>query len=256
MMGATVLPEMPMMFINYAGIVVTSLVTPANTLTVADIVIDPTSEDYKVVITPLPGKENLRFSIYEQLQIDVYFTSALEEMVSIYFPYDTVLSLEDIQDFATSPENNVNCTDIVIKSFIPCEITNLTIFTNKNYPFDTGAATTAIADFINGWNSAEAIALSTLLQKVPAPAMIAEVGRDFQNPSNIIADVSSAIPPSMIANYAGPTFVEMKQQNIDGSINYYYSTRSITMIADQTLSASQGTVRYFIDPANIFFKTY
>ena len=251
MIGATSLPEMPMMFIDFGHIKATSLIDPSQTLTVNDLAV--LNGDYHVEVKPI--RDNLRFSIYEQLQIDVYFTKSLEEMVDLYFSYYTLDSLEEIQAFVSDPNNMANA-DIVVKSFIPVEVSNLTIFTDKKYAFDNTSMRKILADYINTWNSAEPISLSTLLQKIPSPAMIAEVGRDFQNPNHIIADQSSAISPSLIAGYAGPSFAEMRQQNVDGSVWHYYSTRTIGMIENPVLSATRRTVRYFIDPEDIHFKTF
>ena len=53
-----------------------------------------------------------------------------------------------------------------------------------------------------------------------------------------------------------PTYATMIQHNIDGSKNYYASTRQLYQLKTSNgLSATSRTCRYFILPENIVFES-
>ena len=255
MVGASVLPELPLLFIDYDNLKIINVSDATINLTIDNVQIDPDTANYKIFIRSFPGKENLRFSIYEQLEIDIYCDQNIGEVVNVVLPYYTADSLEDVQNFITQSESQFKCADTVVKSFVPVEIVRLNIVTQSGYALDEDATRTALTNAINTWSVSEPISISTLLQNISVPVRLAELGRDFQTGALSTQDISYQRPPSLSSTYSGPTYAEMRQHNINGDVIHYYSTRRIGMIENFSLSASQRTVRYFINPENITFST-
>jgi len=254
MEGATQLPELPFLFLDtsrtFSGV---SIENPGQALAWSDFEIDPSNMNYKVEISSPENFDNYRFSIYEQLQVDLYFTRNIGDIVSLTIPYWTIDSLEKIQNFVSAEATRFQCSDNVVKSFVPVEIIKLVVPFDKQYSFDQTVLAERLAAMINSWILPDPIRLSDILKFVPAPVRLSESGRDFPGTGTNKVDQSYETPPSYFANYNGPTFVETRQHNINGSSIHYYSTREASLIENFPLSASKRTTRYFIEPSRIKF---
>ena len=94
MEGATVLPELPFMFFDTnRAFVGTSIADPTQSLSWADFELDPVTFNLHVEINSPENYQNYRFSAYEQLQVDLYFTRNVGDTVSFTLPYWTIDSL-------------------------------------------------------------------------------------------------------------------------------------------------------------------
>lgn len=245
------LPELPLVYPDMV-----SYNFRVGLLTKSYLEIDPVTQEYKIEILPLNSK-HLRFSIYEQLEIRFYMTQDAGDTPVVTLPYYTVNTIEAIQDYVSNPQTLFHCADTVVKSFIPIEIRDFTIKYDKKYSLDTATLTTKLCAIINNWNNPEHIRMSTLLSNVPVPVRIGEIGDDFAgltdifNPDGYI----STSPSQMDADTYNklPTYIEVVQHNIDGSIYHFVSTDQICAIEKPHLSATRRTVKYFIQPENIHF---
>ena len=139
-------------------------------------------------------------------------------------------------------------------------IRDFTIKYDKNYSIDVPALTTLLCNVINSWNSPQHIRMSTLLSNVPAPVRIGEIGSDFPvNPTLLSPDsYITAIPSQLLISdptlYASlPTYVEVVQHNIDGTVNHFVTTDQICSVEQPELSVTRRTVAYFIQPENLHF---
>ena len=254
MQGATALPELPFLFLDTAReFSAVSVETPSLSLGWQDLQIDPANMNYRIEISSPENFDNYRFSIYEQLQVDMYFTRNVGETVSLTIPYWTIDSLESIQNFVSAEANRFQCSDTIVKSFIPVEIIKMVIPYDQKYSFDTAAVASQLSTMINSWILPDPIRLSDILKFVPAPVRLSESGRDFSGTTLSNVDQSYVTPPSYFANYSGPTFIETKQHNIDGTSLHYYSTREASLVENFPLSASKRTTRYFVEPSRIQF---
>jgi len=252
--GATLLPELPFMFLDTSReFAATSTIDPTQVLNWTDFEVETDTFNYKIVISSPENYENYRFSIYEQLQVDLYFTRNVGETAIFTLPYWTIDSLESIQNFVSHEATRFQCADTLTRSFIPVEVIKLAIVYDRNYRIDTVALANELTAKINAWTLPEPIRISELLKSVSAPVRLSESGRDFPSASTSKADGTYQTPPSYDSNYSGPTFVETRQHNIDGSSIHYYSTREISLIEDPTLSATKRTTRYFVEPSRIKF---
>lgn len=254
MREATVLPELPLLFINVPN--VTAVTYPnqtLDTLTVEDIDYDVDNRDYRIDVRSVENYESHRFSIYEQLEIDIHCLRNIGEIALFTIPYWTINDAESMQSYLTNDSNQFKVADTILKSFIPVEILNLTVAYNKNYTIDEAATRIKISDRINTWALAEPLSLSTLLNGINVPIFLSESGRDYPFANAVNIDTPSDIPPKSLYPYTGPSFAEVKQYNIDGTSHHYYSTKQIGMLENFVLSASKRTVRYFIIPDNIKF---
>lgn len=248
----TNLPVLPLVYIDYAS----------NTFSIgscnqSNIVIDPITKDYEISVVSM-NSNNLRYSVYEQLQITITLSADPGSSTpTVNLPYFTMSSLEDIQKYVSDPETIFQCADNVVKSFIPIEIRDFTIKYDQNYTINATVLTTTLCNLINSWNSPQHIRMSTLLSNIPAPVRIGEIGSDFLtnpillNPYGNITTVPSQLNSTDYAKL--PTYVEVVQHNIDGSINHFVTTDQICSIEQSQLSATRRTVAYFIQPENLHF---
>jgi hypothetical protein len=255
-------PVLPLVYVDFA-----SNTFSIGSLSKSRIVQNPTTKDYEVSIVSM-NSNNFRYSIYEQLQVTITVdTYPGSDTPIVNLPYFTMASLEDIQKYISEPQTIFHCADNIVKSFIPIEIRDFTIKYDKNYTLDTAALTTTLCNIINSWNSPEHIRMSTLLSNVPAPVRIGEIGSDLPvNPSLLSADPQITAVPSKLL-YDGqqgdanslaiynalPTYVEVVQHNIDGSVNHFITTDQICSLEQPALSATRRTVSYFIQPENVTF---
>jgi hypothetical protein len=257
MPGISTLPVLPFLYIDFTS----------RTLSITDnesqlsfnqgiIQTDSTTLDYKVNIVNL-NSANLRFSIYEQIELDFYLSQDVGDSPTFTIPYFTMNSLEDVQDYISEPQTIFHCADTLIKSFIPIEIRDFSIKYDKNYSVDVAGLTISLCNIINNWNSPEHIRMSTLLSNVPVPVRIGELGEDFPinadliTPDNYITAVPSQLDSDVYATL--PTYVEVVQHNIDGSEYHFVTTDQICSIEKPQLSSTRRTVKYFIQPENLHF---
>ena len=124
---------------------------------------------------------------------------------------------------------------------------------DRNYSIDATVLSEQLAARINAWTLPEPIRLSDLLKLVSAPVRLSESGRDFPAGNSGNVDQTYDTPPSYSVNYSGPTFVETRQYNIDGTSIHYYSTRESSLIENPALSATKRTARYFVESSRIKF---
>ena len=246
------IPVLPLVYVDYA-----SHSFSIGILDQTGIVVDPITQDYEIDIQSMNSK-NLRYSIYEQLQIAITLNAYPgSDTPTVTLPYFTMSSIEDVQKYVNEPETVFQLADNVIKSFIPIEIRDFTIKYDKNYTLDIPTLTTLLCNIINSWTSPQHIRMSTLLSNVPAPVRIGEIGSDLPvNPSLLSADSQITFVPSLQSSGIQsnlPTYVEVVQHNIDGSINHFVTTDQICSIEQPQLSATRRTVAYFIQPENIHF---
>lgn len=254
MEGAQVLPELPFMFVDTTrDFIATSVIDPSQSLAWSDFEVNPDTFNVRIEISSPENFENYRFSIYEQLQVDLYFIRNIGDIVSFTLPYWTIDSLESIQNFVSNEAVRFQAADTLVKSFIPVEIIKLVIVYDRNYTINQTNLAETLSAKINAWTLPEPIRISELLKSVAAPVRLSESGRDFPNDAYKIIDQTYQTPPSYDLNYTGPTFVETRQHNIDGSSIHYYSTREISLIENFPLSASKRTTRYFVEPSRIKF---
>ena len=245
------LPELPLMYVDFV-----SGTFRVGTLGISALEQDTVTKEYKVEIVPL-NSQNLRFSIYEQLEVRFYMTQDAGDNPVVILPYFTMDAIEDIQHYVQDPQVVFHCADTVIKSYIPIEIRDLTIKYDKSYSLDISTLTTLLCNVINNWNSPEHIRMTTLLSNVPVPARIGEIGDDFSltpgllDPDGYITVPPSTLTPALQAKL--PTYIEVIQHNIDGSVYHFVSTDQICSIEKPELSATRRTVKYFIQPENIHF---
>ena len=257
MPGVAILPTLPLLYVDYASNSL-SIVSEDTTITANQsiVAIDTDTQDYKISVVSLNSK-NLRFSIYEQIELDITLTQDMGDSPTFNIPYFSMNSLEDIQSYINAPETIVQCADSLVKSFIPIEIRDFSIKYDKKYSLDIVALTTTLCAIINNWNSPEHIRMTTLLSNVPVPVRIGELGEafpvssDFLTPDNYITTVPSQLSSDVYATL--PTYVEVVQHNIDGSIFHFVTTDQICSIEQPQLSATRRTVKYFIQPENLHF---
>ena len=251
MPGVTTLPELPFMYVDFA-----SNTFSIGTLGQSSLQIDSNTLEYKIEVLPL-NSQDLRFSIYEQLEIRFYMTEDAGDNPVVNLPYFTMDSVESIQQYVLDPQNVFHCADMLIKSYIPIEIRDFTIKYDKKYKLDTAALTTTLCGIINNWNSPEHIRMTTLLSNVPVPVRIGEIGEDFNVDIDLLTpDSPISIPPSQMDTDTYnklPTYIEVIQHNIDGSIYHFVSTNQICSIEKPELSSTRRTVKYFIQPENLHF---
>lgn len=251
MPGISTLPELPLMYVDLA-----SNVFRLGTFDKTSIEIDPDTHEYMIEVIPI-NSQNLRLSIYEQIELRFHMTQDAGETPTVILPYFTMDSLESIQQYIENPQTVFHCADTVAKSFIPVEIRDFTIKYDKKYALDTLSLTTTLCAIINNWNSAEHIRMSTLLSNVPVPVRIGQVGDDFTVDVGLFGpDGYITLPPSQMNqnDYDKlPTYVEVVQHNIDNSVYHFVSTDQICSIEIPEISATRRTVKYFIQPENIHF---
>ena len=251
MPGQSTLPILPLIYIDYA-----SNTFSIGGLTKSSIEIDAQTLDYKIKVIPKNSK-NLRYSIYEQLELNIYLTEDAGDNPTVTIPYFTMGSLEDLQNFVANPQTTFHCADTLVKSFIPIEIRDFTIKYDSKYAIDVAGLTTTLCNIINNWNSPEHIRMTTLLSNVPVPVRIGEIGEDFPansdliNPDGYITSVPSQLSPT--AYNALPTYVEVVQHNIDDTVYHFVATDQICSIEKPQLSSTRRTVKYFIQPENLHF---
>ena len=214
------------------------------------------TSEYKVEVIPL-NSQNLRFSIYEQIELRFYMTQDVGDVATIILPYFTMDSLEAIQQHVQDPQTVFHCADLIVKSFIPVEIRDFTIKYDKKYSVDVAGLTTLFCNIINNWNSPEHIRLSTLLSNVPVPVRIGQIGEDFPTDTGLFSpDEYITTPPSQMSSDLYdklPTYIEIIQHNIDNSVFHFVSTDQVGSIERPELSATRRTVKYFIQPENVHF---
>lgn len=213
---------------------------------------------YKIEVLPDPlensyGK-NYRYSPYENIQITIYTdtTPALTESVTL--KYYTLSNIEEIQAFVNSSANRVLCANNLVKSFIPVEIKDLNITYDSRYTVNETQWKTTIANIINNWSLPEPIRLTTLLKDFPAPTRIDEIWYDY-NANNLpyTIDVNGIITATNVSTGEYPCYATMLLENIDGSHQYYLSTRQLYPLVSNGISTSYRTCRYFINSTNISF---
>jgi hypothetical protein len=248
----TNIPILPLVYIDYA-----SNTFSIGTLNQSNIVQDPITQDYQISVVAV-NSNNLRYSVYEQLLITITLNADPGSTTpTVNLPYFTMTSLEDIQKYISEPQTQFHCADNVVKSFIPIEIRDFTIKYDQNYTLDTTSLTTTLCNIINSWNSPQHIRMSTLLSNVPAPVRIGEIGSDFPatpallSPDGYITTIPSQLDSITYAKL--PTYVEVIQHNIDGSVNHFVTTDQICSIEQPQLSSTRRTVSYFIQPENLHF---
>lgn len=245
------LPSMPVMLIDWetSSITNTTFALGSNGLVnyLIEVMPDSTEKSY--------GK-NYRYSPYESLRITIFTNSAANPTENITFNYSTLSNIEDIQTFINSSANRVLTSNNLIKSFIPIEIKDLNITYDSRYSVDETTWATTLANIINGWSLGEPIRFTTLLNGFPAPTRIDEIWYDTTANPNLpyttdsLGNITGAVTPA--ASY--PCYAAMQLDNIDGSYQYYLSTRQIYPLVKNGLSSTYRTCRYFIDPSNIHFN--
>ena len=241
------LPSMPVVLFDWADTTITNttIATATNGLpnVLIEVMPDPELNAY--------GK-NYRYSIYENLRITVYTNTVVNSSETIVLAYSTLSNIEDMQTYMNSSVARVLTSNNLVKSFIPIEIMNLTIVYDSNYTIDTTTWATNLAGIINGWNSTEPIRFSTLVQSFPAPVRLDEVWSDTTTSLPYLMDSDGTITATNIST-SYPSYVTMLINNIDGSSQYYLSTRQIYPKIKTGLSSTYRTCRYFIDSSNINF---
>jgi hypothetical protein len=213
---------------------------------------------YSIKVLPDPleksyGK-NYRYSPYENIEITIYTDLNPGGNQTVTLKYYTLSNIEEIQSFVNSSANRVLCANNLVKSFIPVEIKSLNITYDSRYTVNETQWKTTIANLINNWSLPEPIRLTTLLKDFPAPTRIDEIWYD-SNANNLpyTTDVNGIITGTNGSTGAYPCYATMLLENIDGSHQYYLSTRQLYPLVSNGISTSYRTCRYFIDPTNISF---
>lgn len=241
------LPSMPIVLFDWADTTITNttITTATNGLpnVLVEVMPDPELNAY--------GK-NYRYSIYENLRITVYTNTAVNSSETIVLAYSTLSNIEDMQTYMNSSVARVLTSNNLVKSFLPVEIKDLTIVYDSSYTVDTTTWATTLADLINSWSSTQPIRLSTLLTDFVAPVRLDEVWSDTTSSLPYTFDSNGNITGTNVST-SFPSYITMSLNNIDGSFQYYISTRQIYPMVKTGLSSTYRTCRYFVDSSNIHF---
>lgn len=241
----TPLPELPVVLFDFESSTITNT---------AFILNSDGRVKYTVEVMPDPedlsyGK-NYRYSCYENLRITVYTGTLAGDTEDITLHYSTLSSIEEIQTYIGETANRELCCNDLIKSFIPIEIKELNITYDTRYVVNETLWRTNISDIINNWVLVEPIRLTTLVKDFPAPVRIDEIWATETLP--YLTDTTGIISGTQSAT-SYPSYATMLTSNIDGTDQYYLSTRQLYPMVKSGLSTSYRTCRYFIDPTNIIF---